>query len=416
MRLAESTIATALAAAGAVSAASLDGCSDYFSLQESTLVPACIVRPRSAQDVSKAVAILSTSRSPGCEFAVKGGGHTPAGGSANIQGGVTIDMTSLNATVLSGDGKSVAVGAGAVWNDVYGYLDEFSLAAAGGRNGLVGVGGLLLGGGISHFSSRVGWACDGVVGTLSYDVSRAGAVFDTFTDIAASPNFDPYVSLQTGLLYASAAKAWTLSSSAYYTKPVLHPEVYRELEAVPSISNTSKITAVAALAAENPTPPLNWLFATLTFGTSSEAMLDIFRALNGSLYDFNPTGGVTWNFAFEPLPSVMLSHAAATGGNILGLSPEDGNAVILLFSALWPNSSSNDAVYQKGRDAFTVVKEVAERKGVLRKFEYLNYAGPHQSPLASYGADNLEFLRRVSNKYDPTGVFQRKVPGGFKLW
>jgi FAD/FMN-containing dehydrogenase len=307
--------------------------SDYFSLQESTLVPACIVRPRSAQDVSKAVAILSTSRSPGCEFAVKGGGHTPAGGSANIQGGVTIDMTSLNATVLSGDGKSVAVGAGAVWNDVYGYLDEFSLAAAGGRNGLVGVGGLLLGGGISHFSSRVGWACDGVVGyevcallrccsffvvvlhvliciltfgqvvlangtlvnvsstsnpdlyralkgggnnfgivtrydlatfpqgnmsvsTLSYDVSRAGAVFDTFTDIAASPNFDPYVSLQTGLLYASAAKAWTLSSSAYYTKPVLHPEVYRELEAVPSISNTSKITAVAALAAENPTPPL----------------------------------------------------------------------------------------------------------------------------------------------------------------
>jgi FAD/FMN-containing dehydrogenase len=95
---------------------------------------------------------------------VKGGGHTPAGGFANIQGGVTFDMTSLNATVLSGDKTSVAVGAGAVWNDVYGYLDEFHLAAAGGRNGLVGVGGLLLGGGISHFSPRVGWACDGVVG------------------------------------------------------------------------------------------------------------------------------------------------------------------------------------------------------------------------------------------------------------
>ncbi|KAL6895347.1 hypothetical protein HDV57DRAFT_479239 [Trichoderma longibrachiatum] len=254
------------------------------------------------------------------------------------------------------------------------------------------------------------------VSTISYDVSQAGAVFDAFTDIAASPNFDPYVSLQTGLLYGSAAKAWSLSSSAFYTKPVLHPEVYRELEAVPSISNTSKITAVAALAAENPTPPLNWLFATLTFGTSSEAMLDIFKSLNGSLYDFNPAGGVTWNFAFEPLPSVMLSHAAATGGNVLGLSPEDGNSVILLFSALWPNSSSNDVVYRKGRDAFAAIKAVAERKGVLRKFEYLNYAGPHQSPLASYGADNLEFLRQVSKKYDPAGVFQRKVPGGFKLW
>ncbi|KAL7949126.1 hypothetical protein V8C42DRAFT_313385 [Trichoderma barbatum] len=404
---------------------------------------------------------------PGCQFAVKGGGHTPAAGFANIQGGVTIDMTGLNATALSREGTSVAVGAGAVWSSVYDYLDGFHLAAAGGRNGHVGVGGLLLGGGISHFSPRVGWACDGVVeyevvlangtlvnvsatshpdlyralkgggnnfavvtryelktfpqgnmsvSTISYDVSQVGAVFDAFTGIAASPNFDPYVSVQADLLYASAAKAWSVSSSAVYTKPVLHPEVFSGLEAVPSISNTSDITTAASLATENPTPPLNWLFATLTFGTSSEAMLDIFSTLNRSLYDFNPAGGVTWNFAFEPIPSVMLSHAAATGGNVLGLGPEDGNGVILLFSALWTNTSSNDSIYRKGRDTLKAIKAVAERKGVLRKFEYLNYAGPHQSPLASYGADNLDFLRQVSKKYDPAGVFQRKVPGGFKLW
>jgi sensor histidine kinase YesM len=189
----------------------------------------------------------------------------------------------------------------------------------------------------------------------------------------------------------------------------------------------------------------NWLFATVTFGTSSEAMLDIFNALNGTIYDFNPAGGITWSFAFEPLPSVMLSHSAATGGNVLGLEPEGGNGVsklfrsiifschvfvhalytsivltltstVLLISALWPNSSSSDSIYQKGRDAFTAVKTAAEQKGVLRKFEYLNYAGPHQSPLASYGADSLNFLRQVSKKYDPTGVFQSKVPGGYKLW
>ncbi|KAM0473204.1 hypothetical protein ACHAPX_008255 [Trichoderma viride] len=488
MRLAESSAATALAAAAAVSAASYETCctrlasalgdivtttpfgaTDYFSIQESSLVPACIVRPRSAQDVSKAVTILTSSQSrvPGCQFAVKGGGHTPAGGAANIQGGVTIDMKYLNATVLNKDKASVAVGAGAVWNDVFGYLGNFNLAAAGGRNGGVGVGGLLLGGGISHFSPRVGWACDGVVefevvlangtlatasatshpdlyralkgggnnfgvvtryelatfaqgnmsvNTISYDVSQVGAVFDAFTDVAASPHFDPYVSLQADLLFASAAKAWSVIGSASYTKPVLHPAVFSGLEAVPSISNTSEIIAVAALAAEAPTPPLNWLFATLTFGTSSEAMLGIFNALNESIYNFNPAGGITWSFAFEPLPSVMLSHSAATGGNVLGVEPKDGNGVVLLISALWPNSTSNDSIYRKGRDAFAAVKTVAEQKGVLRKFEYLNYAGPHQSPLASYGADNLNFLRQISKKYDPTGVFQSKVPGGFKLW
>lgn len=48
-------------------------------------------------------------------------------------------------------------------------------------------------------------------------------------------------------------------------------------------------------------------------------------------------------------------------------------------------------------------------------FEYLNYAAPFQNPLASYGAHNLQFLKEVSKKYDPDQIFQRLVPGGFKL-
>lgn len=48
-------------------------------------------------------------------------------------------------------------------------------------------------------------------------------------------------------------------------------------------------------------------------------------------------------------------------------------------------------------------------------FQYLNYAAPFQDPLASYGVKNLQRLREVSKKYDPDQVFQRLVPGGFKL-
>ena len=54
--------------------------------------------------------------------------------------------------------------------------------------------------------------------------------------------------------------------------------------------------------------------------------------------------------------------------------------------------------------------------GLLHEFEYLNYADSSQDPIASYGADNVERLRATSRKYDPHGVFQKQVPGGFKLW
>lgn len=89
-------------------------------------------------------------------------GHNPAAGFANIDHIVTIDMTTLSAIEVNTDNSIASVGAGATWLSVYQFLDPLNVSVAGGRNGAVGVGGLLLGGGIAHFSPRVGWACDNV--------------------------------------------------------------------------------------------------------------------------------------------------------------------------------------------------------------------------------------------------------------
>lgn len=46
---------------------------------------------------------------------------------------------------------------------------------------------------------------------------------------------------------------------------------------------------------------------------------------------------------------------------------------------------------------------------------YLDYADKTQDPLASYGSDNIAKMKAVAKKYDPSGVFQDLVPGGFKI-
>jgi FAD/FMN-containing dehydrogenase len=138
----------------------------YWSFQEASLRPSCIVSPRSAVDVSKTISILTSTSQTGqdssCKFAIKSQGHAPAAGFANIADGVTIDLSSLKAVSLSNDKEVAYVGSGATWLDVYAYLDPFNLTVAGGRNGAVGVGGLTLGGGISYIGPRVGWVCDNV--------------------------------------------------------------------------------------------------------------------------------------------------------------------------------------------------------------------------------------------------------------
>jgi len=121
----------------------------YYSGQESELHPGCIFKPASAAEVSQFVKLISRTHGPLCtssQFAIRSGGHTIWTGAANIEGGVTIDMRSMNSLVLSADRKVATLGVGGIWSDIYRQLDPYNLTVMGGRVAGIGVGGLALGG------------------------------------------------------------------------------------------------------------------------------------------------------------------------------------------------------------------------------------------------------------------------------
>ena len=120
-----------------------DSLASYFSEQEEELSPACIVAPANSQDVATAISVLS---SQSAKFAIRSGGYSTLAGSANIDGGVTLDMRSINQIVVSKDQACTSIGTGATWADVYYTLDAMNLTVSGGRSSYTGVGGLLLGG------------------------------------------------------------------------------------------------------------------------------------------------------------------------------------------------------------------------------------------------------------------------------
>ena len=140
----------------------------FWAQQQQYSQPACLVHVRSADDVA---AVVSTARTAGCPFAIRGGGHSDIKGASNIDGGITVNMAGLNDIDLNETEGLVRVGAGATWGIVYKELDKVNKTVVGGRLTGVGVGGLLLGGGLSHFSGLHGWACDNV---RNYEVASTG--------------------------------------------------------------------------------------------------------------------------------------------------------------------------------------------------------------------------------------------------
>src|SRR5262249_27001727 len=121
--------------------------------------PAAIARCADADDV---VTALRFAAERGLDFAVRGGGHNVAG-TALIDGGLVIDLSTMRGVRVDASGTTVHVQGGATWADVDRVTPPLGLGAPGGVVSETGVAGLALSGGVSHQRRRDGMTIDNLV-------------------------------------------------------------------------------------------------------------------------------------------------------------------------------------------------------------------------------------------------------------
>lgn len=93
----------------------------YWS-RTSQLRPWAIVQPRDTHEVSTALRALVGT--PGCQFAIRSGGHMASPGASSIEAGVTIDLGLLNTTAYDAQNNVASLGPSARWGDVYAELEK----------------------------------------------------------------------------------------------------------------------------------------------------------------------------------------------------------------------------------------------------------------------------------------------------
>ncbi|KAM0178068.1 hypothetical protein ACHAPC_008537 [Botrytis cinerea] len=446
----------------------------FYSQQESQLSPGCIVSPTSTTDVSISVGILSalgklTNWSPSCQFAIKSGGHAPGVNQANINQGVTINLSPLDSISVSNDQSVVSVGPAARWGEVYLKLDALQLTVPGGRVNSVGVGGLTVGGGISYFSPRKGFTCDnvknfeivlasgkvvnananqnsdlylalkggsnnlGVVtridfytlqqgklwgGNILYPATTADQQINALADFSSNPAYDEYASLITSFAFQPSVGS-VVVNNIVYTKPVANPVVYQPFTAIqPQYSNTLRITNLTDIGSETggTFSQLRTLFITTTFKANKQMINATYNAWNTALPSIQSLSNITWSLSFEPIPVNVPAKSASTGGNVLSVTPADGPLIVALLTATWGNIADDTIASNTAKTMFDTIDAYAKTSGSYNDWQYLNYAANWQDPIDGYGAVNKAKLQAASKKYDPLGVFQKGVTGGFKLF
>lgn len=121
--------------------------------------PAAIVRPDTVDEV---VATVTCAAEFDLPVAVRGGGHHVAG-SAVVDDGIVLDLSSLDGVSVDPAGRTVTVGGGATWGAVDRATRAHGLAAVGGQDPNIGVAGLTLGGGVGWLSRAFGLAADNLL-------------------------------------------------------------------------------------------------------------------------------------------------------------------------------------------------------------------------------------------------------------
>ncbi|RDW57061.1 hypothetical protein BP6252_13876 [Coleophoma cylindrospora] len=133
---------------------------EYWSSACGSLLPGCILVPNTADEVST---IIKTLQSNGEDFAVKSGGHNPNQNFSSVAGGPLINLKGFNQVLYDSSSRTAKIGAGNRWSAVVKALQSYNVTVVGGRIGHVGVGGYLVGGGLSYLSTQHGWASDSIV-------------------------------------------------------------------------------------------------------------------------------------------------------------------------------------------------------------------------------------------------------------
>lgn len=220
-------------------------------------------------------------------------------------------------------------------------------------------------------------------------------------------------------VFSAAGNTWYTASNFEYTKPQANPPVFANFTSLPQTFSTMRISNLTdftlELAGDSPIGRRQ-LFVTGTYGNSAKMMSTIFDIANSTVQSLVDVPNLAYSLSFQPMPTAITSKAKSRGGNSLGLDASDGNLFNLLLTVSWDTIADDARIENHSKELFKRAETEAKKLGLYNKYLYLNYAAQWQDPIGGYGAANKAQLQAVSKKYDPKGVFQAQVPGGFKLF
>ncbi|KAK8085406.1 hypothetical protein PG997_006677 [Apiospora hydei] len=418
---------------------------------------AVVIKPADAQEASLAVKFATAHAIP---LVVRGGGHSPSGSSA-IEGGMVIDLGLLRSVSVNTTDRTTSTAPSG----------RRGFATVGGTVSHTGVGGLILGGGFGQLTGRHGLSIDVLVGcevvlangdtvTASADQNSdlfwalrgAGHSFGVVTSftsrifpqgmawggvlvlpIGALPDLVSFINAfcekndgDQAMMPMLACHPATLepcvATTMFFNGPKEAAEAFYAplLRLEGAIMNTTAVIPYpVANTFPNPKAPpgKRYLFSGANFVYPLDLKMvqevsDMFHAALAPEGNREMRAGSMVAFELIPHDKVSAVDTAATA-----FAGRDGQAMNMIINVAWQSPDKDDEAKRICSELTHYLKdrgwrgdEAGDRGGT-----YLNYLIPATEADKAYTrADrvfgpNIERLRELKVKWDPSNVFNKAV-------
>ncbi|OQU99402.1 FAD binding domain-containing protein [Cladophialophora immunda] len=385
----------------------------YWSEILKEIAPRCFFQPRSAAEVAHAVSLCVKAQ---CPFGVRSGGHAHVSGASCVPDGVQIDLSKLNTITIDRSNSTARVGAGNTWRRIYGELEKQGYIAVGGRSADVGIGGFLVGGGISFFAAEHGWGIDNVrafeivLGRTLVDPNCAQEAIEAYADFVPRLDVDPKG--HTIVIFDTNGEEVIIRQYLVYSHPKPNLPMYHGLLKVPTLESPLGLTDYSALAAD---------IADLQGGhglrhNCSTLTIKLDVGLMRYTYDlYVEASRAAKGWAYGCLEFHAIPRSPKPEENMYNLKREDGHLISIMLAFSTAESQYDQAVLDMQSTILGKIKDEATRRALYHPFLFANYAGTFQDVVGSYGESSVKYLSKMVDKYDPGRVFQQLKPGGFKV-
>ncbi|MEV4313223.1 FAD-binding oxidoreductase [Actinocrispum sp. NPDC049592] len=385
-----------------------------------------------AVDAADIAAVVRYARDNGLAVAAQPSGH---GASGNADGVILLRTGRLDSVHVDPGTRTARVGAGVSWGDVQSIAGRFGLAGLSGSSPAVTVAGYTLGGGLSWFGRRYGWAADSVTafdivdadgnparvtassdpalfwalrggggdfaivtaleftlhpapslygGRVLWPADRAPDVLDVFRSITADA--PDALTVWVDLLHFPGADPLVALDVTYLGDPADGHALLRSLDAIGApISDTRAPMPIAELGSitAEPTDP----GAGIARGELLTELTDVtVKALLAA--------------PIAPLLSVQIRHL----GGAFAQPSDSPHGPLTEPYAIYLFGLPGDGVPARQNDLITdLTPHISGRK----PFTYL---APGENAAAAITPDALTRLRTIKRERDPQGVFRSNFP------